>query len=115
MIEVQTTTVIEPSQLIDKVSDMKDQGYRLVQINCTNKNGFEINYTFDKDYEFQNLRLIIPHETEIMSISGIFSPAFLYENEMRELFGVIIKHINVDYNGHLYKLAIKTPFNTDNK
>jgi ech hydrogenase subunit D len=114
MSEVQNTTLIEPGQLLEKVSDLKKDGYRLVQIGCTKTEGFEINYTFDKDYDFQNLRLQIPEETEIMSISGSYFQSFLYENEMRELFGVKINNINVDYQGHLYKLAVKTPFNPDN-
>lgn len=112
MIEVQNTINLEPNGLLEKVYELKASGYRLVQINCTMKENFEINYTFDKDYEFLNLRLNITPDVEVSSISGIYWPAFLYENEMRELFGVNVKYINIDYQGHLYKTAVKTPFNT---
>lgn len=111
--EVQNIINLEPGELLDKAYQLKADGYRLVQINCTMKEGFEINYSFDKDLELLNLRLNITPETEITSISGIFWPAFLYENEMKELFGVDVKHMNIDFGGNLYKIAVKTPFNTD--
>jgi ech hydrogenase subunit D len=49
-----------------------------------------------------------------MSISNIFFPAFLYENEMKDLFGVKINNIVLDFNGNLYKVAQKTPMNPKN-
>ena len=45
-----------------------------------------------------------------MSVSNIFEPAFLYENEMHDLFGIKINLIKIDYNGTLYKTAKETPF-----
>ena len=56
MIENQQTTPVEIGQLIGKVEEFRNQGYRLVQIGCT-KTGdvFEINYSFDKEYEFRNI------------------------------------------------------------
>ena len=44
------------------------------------------------------------------SITGVYEGAYLYENEIRELFGVKFKGINVDYNGHLYKKKAEAPF-----
>lgn len=111
MVEAQNIIGIDPAELIDRVSVFKSEGYRLVQICCTKSNGFEITYTFDKDSVQQNLRLNISQETEILSISGVFFPAFLYENEMKDLFGVKIKHIALDFQGNLYKVAEKTPMN----
>ena len=40
--------------------------------------------------------------------------AFLYENEIHDLFGVVVKNINIDYGGTLYRTAIKTPFSVQN-
>ena len=40
----------------------------------------------------------------------MYWPAFLYENEIRELFGVQVDGINVDLQGQLYKTAEKIPF-----
>lgn len=114
MVEEQNIIGIDPAELIDKVSVFKQEGFRLVQICCTRSNGFEITYTFDKDGKQSNLRLNISQDTEIMSISGVFFPAFLYENEMKDLFGVKIKHIALDFQGNLYKVSEKTPMNPQN-
>jgi len=110
MVEQQTIQDITVDDLVDKAVLMKGQGYRLVQISCTRKDGFEINYSFDKDYHFMDFRIRISEETEVLSISHIFFPAFLYENEMKDLFGVKIKDISIDYEGNLYRLALKTPY-----
>lgn len=114
MYEEQIIIGIDPAELVDKVSGLKEEGYRLVQICCTKFNGFELLYTFEKDNKPLNLKLNISQETEIMSVSGIFFPAFLYENEMKDLFGVKIKHIALDFEGNFYKVSEKTPFNPQN-
>ena len=41
------------------------------------------------------------------------SGAFLYENEIHDLFGVVITHISIDYQGTLYRTAISTPFSVE--
>ena len=108
----QTTIDITPYDLIDRVYAMKEQGYRLVQVSCTRTTGYELYYSFDLDYVMVNLRLNIAESLEIQSISAIYPSAFLYENEMKDLFGVKVLHISPDYEGNLYKLAVKTPFKT---
>jgi ech hydrogenase subunit D len=44
----------------------------------------------------------------------IYPNAFLYENEIHDLFGVSIKDIALDYHGTLYRTSIKTPFSIGN-
>lgn len=110
----QMTIVIESAQLLDKVVYLKEGGYRLVQICATVlEDDFELSYSFDKDYNLINLRIILPKENEIMSITGIYWPAFIYENEMKDLFGVKIKHMpaSADYDGKFFRLSQKTPWN----
>ena len=111
MIEKQQTTPVEIGQLIGKVEEFRNQGYRLVQIGCT-KTGdvFEINYSFDKDYEFRNIRITVMPETEVPSITGMYWGAFIYENEMHDLFGIPVRGMNIDYKGTLIRTAIKYPF-----
>ena len=110
---IQESILLQPEELLNKVFEMKSSGNRLVQICCTMmKDGrFEVSYSFDKDMEFTNLRLQIAQDVEVMSISGIFFPAFLYENEIKELFGVKVMNMAVDFNNGLYKKAKATPFN----
>ncbi|MCH3972583.1 MAG: NADH-quinone oxidoreductase subunit C [Oscillospiraceae bacterium] len=104
---------IEVPQLLDQVERMKRQGCRMVQICCTRvPEGYELTYSFDKDYTLYNLRLTAAENEPVMSITSIYWPAFVYENEMHDLFGVQIRHIahDVDYGGTFYRLAEKTPW-----
>lgn len=116
MIEEQKVINIEPRALLGKAAELKQDGWRLVQIGCAVFEGFEINYSFDKDYNFINLRLnVLSIDIEISSISGIYESAFIYENEMHDLFGIKIKDIVIDYKGNFYRTAVKTPFGINNQ
>ena len=110
-IEDQTITQIDIGKLIGRVEQFRSEGYRLVQINATKAGDlYEINYSFEKDYKFENIRITIPIETEVPSISGMYWGAFVYENEMHDLFGLQVKGINIDYKGNLFKTTIRFPF-----
>jgi ech hydrogenase subunit D len=110
-IEEQTTTPIDVGKLIGRVEQFRSGGYRLVQINATKVGDlYETNYSFDKDYKFENIRITIPIEMEVPSISGMYWGAFVYENEMHDLFGIQVKGINIDYKGNLIKTTIRYPF-----
>ena len=53
---------------------------------------------------------MIGTDEEVPSISQVYDCAFLYENEMRELFGVHIQHIAPDMQDKLYRIDTQTPF-----
>lgn len=113
--EEQPIRSIDPKDLLESVGKFRSLGYRFVQLCATklDENSYEITYSFDKDYEFSNLRLKVSQETEIPSVTSIYRGAFLYENETRELFGINFTGINVDYGGYLYKKRIDHPFSVD--
>ena len=114
MSEPQEIVPIGKNELVGRVAHLFVEGYRLVQIGCnTLANGYELNYTFDKGYRFKNLRVSVAPDEEVPSISAVFANAFLYENEIHDLFGVSIKDIALDYHGTLYRTSIKTPFSVD--
>lgn len=116
MTEDQKMINIEKSELVDRVKDLQSSGHRLVQICCTKTEGLEVSYSFDKDFGFVSLRVVLPPEgAELPSISGIFWSAFFYENEMHDLFGIKIKGMAVDYEGKFYRTAVRFPFNPENK
>ena len=49
----------EKEKFLKALASRKFQGYRFVQICCTRvPEGFELTYSFDKDYELKNLRFI---------------------------------------------------------
>lgn len=102
---------IEANSLVNEVLKVKNGGYRLVQI-CSTKTqeGYELLYSFAKEYDLLSFRINISEGTKIMSISRIFDSAFLYENEIHDLFGIDIELISLDYKGTLYRTEKKTPF-----
>jgi len=114
MIEEQPKTKIEVKDLLERVEKFFKDGFRLTIVTCTKIEGnYELTYSFDKDYSFQSIRMTIPAGKDIPSISGIYWGAFIYENEIHDLFGIKVNGMNVDYKGNLYKTAIKYPFSVD--
>ena len=106
---------IDSNKLLDTVMEMKAKGRRLSQACAVYVNdNYEVSYSFANDdtYEYLTFRLIINPQTEIASITEFYPYAFLYENEMKELFGVKIKMINLDYDNKLYRIKEETPFYT---
>jgi len=110
-IGLQTTKPVEVSRLIGEVETLKNAGYRLSAISCVKVGEvYEINYSFDKEYELENLRITVAAETEVPSITGMYWGAFVYENEMHDLFGIQVRGMNIDFKGTFIKTAIKYPF-----
>ena len=102
---------VNPENVIDESQKLKFAGYHLMQ-QCATRvpDAFELIYTFGKDLEVKQLKITLPEENEISSITSIFPCAFIYENEMHDLFGIQIKMINIDFEGKLYRTAIDAPF-----
>jgi ech hydrogenase subunit D len=103
---------LQLSELLPKVKELQQNRYRLCQICCTRTpQAFELSYSFDKNFDFQVLRIILPDNTPALpSITDIYSAAFVYENEIHDLFGFKISGLNLDYQGNFYKLKEKFPY-----
>ena len=104
---------ITPDELLGEVMKFKNAKLRHSQICCAYVNEkIELSYSFANDdtNDYTNLRLVIDKDTEVCSITEFYPYAFLYENEMKELFGVNIQMINLDYNNKLYRINEETPF-----
>lgn len=103
--------VIEPADLVNTARVMKAEGYRMVQI-CANRipEANELTYSFDKDHELRHFRVIVPDGTDIESITDSYFAAFVYENEIHDLFGVDIKHIALDFRGNFFITNEPTPW-----
>jgi ech hydrogenase subunit D len=115
MSEPQHITLIDKDQLVGISAELFAEGYRFVQVGCaTLENSYELTYCYDKAYRLRNFRITLMPDEEIPSISVIYPNAFLYENELHDLFGLNVRNISIDYNGTLYRTAIKTPFSIDN-
>jgi len=109
----QLITPVANVDLLSVVRGMKKDGFRLLQI-CATKvsEGFEILYSFDNgEHELTNLKLVVPEEEEVQSVTGEYWGAFIYENEMHDLFGIKIVNNELDYGGNFFKVVEPTPWN----
>ena len=77
-------------RLIPETTRLKNEGYRFVTLTCCRlpEEGWQIIYTFDRDYEMVHLSLNIPRGQEVPSLSPVYWAAFLVENEIQDLFGL---------------------------
>ncbi|HEX2949785.1 MAG TPA: NADH-quinone oxidoreductase subunit C [Armatimonadota bacterium] len=96
-------TDITTDELLNVVQTMSLEGYRFVTASCvSNPDGpFELIYHFDRDTYLTNYRLYVRKNEEVPSISKIYFCAILVENEMKELFGLNVKDIAIDYGGRM--------------
>jgi ech hydrogenase subunit D len=96
------TREITRDTLLNEIAAMLPQGYRFVTITCIDAGeSFEILYHFDKDYQLTTLRLMLLKGQKLPSISDIIFAAVIVENEMKDLFGIQIKGLALDYEGTL--------------
>jgi ech hydrogenase subunit D len=112
MIEEQPIVSVTTDQLVAEVKALCEQGWRLVQIGVTSLGEtLEVNYSFDREQKFRNLRLQLPAaEARLPSVSGVYWCAFLYENEIHDLFGIAFDGLVLDFKGSLYQTAKPFPF-----
>lgn len=104
---------IDVDRLLDESLILKKKGLRLSQACAAYVNGkFELSYSFaeEETYQLTTLRVVIDPETKVSSITELYPYAFLYENEMKELFGVKIQMTNPDYDNKLYRIREQHPF-----
>ncbi len=124
--ENQAVEEIPVDALLGRVQKMRTEGWRLVHAACTRLVADqEVSYCFDRDgqsldspdaaslHGMHTLRVRIPMlEPELPSISAFYWSAFLYENEMHDLFGITVKGMAMDFQGHLYTTMVPTPYVT---
>ena len=77
--------------VVGETAKMKIDGYRFVTMSCValDENTFEILYHLDKDFRLKHLRLTVSNSISVPSISPVYLAAFLVENEIQDLFGLI--------------------------
>ena len=112
MIEEQPIVTVTVETLVAEVKALCEQGWRLVQIGVTGLGDLlEMNYSFDRDMRFRNLRFQIPAAgAKLPSVSGVYWCAFLYENEIHDLYGITFEGLALDFKGNFYQTAKAFPF-----
>lgn len=89
----------------------KADGWRFIQTHAVNgENGVDLYYSFMKDGLIENYRIAgVGKDDAVPSITDLFLAAFVFENEARELFGVDMRDIAIDFAGAMYAPAIDAP------
>ena len=97
--------VVSKENLLAEIQEMKDKDARLTTASCVDlreENAFEIIYHFeDRDLNLTNIRVKIRKDESLPSISGIYFAALLIENEIKDLFGINITDVALDYDQRL--------------
>jgi ech hydrogenase subunit D len=109
--ETQTVEEIGAEELPPMADALKLDGWRLVQILCVARtDGYELQYSFGGGYALRTLKLNIGPKEAVPSITPYYGAAFLYENEIRDLFGARIERIAPDWEGKVFDVEGTTPF-----
>lgn len=98
--------------LLERVAELRRDGHRLCIIDAVAvpaEGAVDITWTFEKGGKLAHLRERVAAGAEVPSVSGLYPFAYLYENELRELFGVVVTGLNVDLKGQLYQTSTKIP------
>ena len=104
-------TEVTKDELYKIMEQKYNDGYRLAQILSVAYEGYnEVIYSVAKEYEMENYKINLPIDEEIKSFSDIFPAANLYENEIKELWGVKVVGMALDYHNKFYRIEKETPF-----
>jgi ech hydrogenase subunit D len=108
---------MDRDEFLARVGEYHEAGWRLALINAASvlaadetEQKIEVTWAFARDTALEHIRERFAPGSKVPSISPIYRAAFLYENEMRELFGLDVEGIDVDLKGQLYKTSQKVPF-----
>ena len=98
-------------ELPERAAALKAQGWRFVQVLAVNtEDGIDLIYSFTKDGRLANHEIKgVKKGTAVPSITDTFLAAFVFENEIHDLFGVDVEGIAIDFGGNFYALAQKEP------
>ena len=104
---------LELDQLRREAAVLKADGWRFIQTHAVNTDdGVDLYYSFMdmRDFHIVNYRVAgVKKGTAVPSITDIFLAAFVFENEARELFGVDMRDIAIDFQGAMYAPAQLEP------
>ena len=109
---------LEANDILKQAQACKDEGWRFVQILAVNtEQGIDLIYSFMAPYssnasnaELVNYKFVgVTKDDTIPSITGLYLEAFVFENEIHDLFGVNITDIAIDFHGAFYALKQNEP------
>lgn len=95
---------ISKDQLLAEVKKYADSKAKFVTGTCNELGDkLEITYYFNASpgMDMSALRFVVGKDEEVPSMTGIYLTAVLIENEMKELFGLHVKGLAIDFGGHM--------------
>jgi Ni,Fe-hydrogenase III component G len=104
---------IKKEELLAEGRKFLDAGGKFVTAVCSDLDELlEVTYFFslNSGTEMTGLRYKVAKAEEVESLSRVTLATVLIENEMKELFGLKVKDLAIDYGGHLL-LAQDSPVN----
>lgn len=96
--------LIPSNTLLDAVRVLRDDGWRMVTASTVIRpNGHRVLYHFERGDELRHLAVELGPGDAVPSIADVYPGAFMVENEMKELQGLPVRDLKIDYGGHLYR------------
>ncbi|MGD0621325.1 MAG: NADH-quinone oxidoreductase subunit C [Thermacetogeniaceae bacterium] len=95
---------ISKDQLLAEVKKYADSKAKFVTGSCNDLGDkLEVTYYFNASpgMDMSALRFAVGKDEEVPSMTGIYLTAVLIENEMKELFGLKVKDLAIDFGGHM--------------
>ncbi|HYM83141.1 MAG TPA: NADH-quinone oxidoreductase subunit C, partial [Candidatus Dormibacteraeota bacterium] len=110
--------MMDRTAFLETVARYRAEGWRLALVNATAilpddespAGSYEVTWSFARDRDLEHLRERVLAGESLPSIGSMFPAAFLYENELRELFGIEVTGLTVDLAGQMYRTAERVPF-----
>lgn len=100
--DIENVQVVEKEHLLQRVEELAAQGMRFITATCIdNGERFDVYYHFDHNLELTHLLVTIDRDEALPSITPVYFCAFVAENEMKDLFGLRVDGLNVDYQGRM--------------
>lgn len=107
----QSFSILDAKDLKSFAQSRKADGWRYVQTLAVNtESGVDVVYSFMKDASLENHTVKAVGKGDVLdSITDSYLEAFVWENEIHDLFGVSFKDIALDFEGTFYAVAQAEP------
>ena len=95
---------ITKNDIVNEGKKLLEAGAKFVTAVCNDQDEkLEITYFFsaNRGVDLTCLRYTVGKDEEVPSLTGATLSTLLIENEMKELFGLKVKGLAIDYGGHL--------------
>lgn len=95
---------IKKDELLAEVKKFADAKARFVTAVCNDLGDkLEVTYFFNMSpgMEMHGLRMTVGKNEEVPSTTGIYLTTVLIENEMKEMFGLKVKDLAIDFGGRM--------------